>query len=79
MTDAGEESAFVDDGRRGTVADGGIRVDQLERHLAIEPGVPGPIHLAECAAADSLEGAQMSPVRQRAAAIVGCVGGAVWS
>ena len=46
-----------------------IRVDQLERHLAIEPGVPCPVHLAERAAADSLEHAQVSPVRQRAAAI----------
>ena len=72
MTDAGEQSAFVDDGRGGTVADGWIRVDQLERHLAIEPRVPRPVHLAEDAAADSLERAQVSPVRQRAAAIAGC-------
>ena len=64
---------MMDDG--GTVADGWIRVDQLERHLAIEPRVPGPVHLAECAAADSLERAQVSPVRQRAAAIAGAVGG----
>ena len=41
------------------------RVDQLERHLAIEPGVPGAVHLAEGAAADPLERAQVAPVRQR--------------
>ncbi len=71
MTHAGEEPALLDDRRRGTVADGGIRVDQLERHLAIEPGVPRPVDLAEGAAADALERAQMSPVCQRVAASAG--------
>ena len=62
MTHAGEQPAFLDDGRRRTVAGRSIRGQQLERHLPIEPGVPGPIHVAECAAADPLEHAQMSPV-----------------
>ena len=69
MTDAREQPAFLDDGRRRTVAGRSIRGQQLERHLPIEPGVPGPIHLAECAAADPLEHAQMSPVCDLFAAI----------
>ena len=73
MTDAGEQSAFVDDGRRERIAHGGIRIDQLERHLAIEARVPGAVDLAEDATADSLERAQVSPVRQRVAGMAGVV------
>src|SRR5688572_8739824 len=52
MPHAREEPALLDDGGR-VLAFGRGRVDQLECHLAIESGVPRPVHLPECAAADS--------------------------
>src|SRR5207247_3379600 len=62
MTHAGEQAAFLDDGRSRTVAGRLLRGQQLERHLPIEPRIPGPIHFAECAGANPLEHAQVSPV-----------------
>ena len=60
MADAGEEPAFFDDRGRGPLGDVGRQ--QLQRDLAIQPGVPGAIDVAERAAPDAFEHAQVTPV-----------------
>ena len=63
MTHACEQPAFLDDGRGGPIA-ALIWGQQLQRHLSIEPTVPGSIDLTECADADPLQHTQVSPVFQ---------------
>ena len=59
---AGQQAALFDDrGRARPVGDRRGR-QQLQRDLAVEPRVPGAVDLAEGAAADALEHAQVTPV-----------------
>ncbi len=51
MADAREQAAFFDNGG-GQSVPGVVERQQLQRDLAIEPRVPGPIDVAEGAAPD---------------------------
>ena len=59
MPDAGEQPALADDD--AAACRNGGRRQKLERDLAIEPRVPRAIHLAEGAAADPFQDAQVAP------------------
>ena len=61
MANACEQPAFFDDGGLRATLPADTR-QQLQRHLAIQAGIPGAIDLAERALADALEHAQMAPV-----------------
>ena len=61
MSNAREQTAFLD--RPARLIRGLLLglVEQFQRDLAIEAGVPGAIDIAKCAAADALEQGQWSP------------------
>ena len=61
MPHAGEQSAFVDDRGRRAIAGGGTGGQELQRDFAIEPRIPGAVHLSERAPADLLEEPKMTP------------------
>ena len=70
MADAGEETAFLDD---GGVREG-VGGEQLQGDVAVEARVPGSVHLPERATADGLPHLQVAPrLRRRRAGIVGAV------
>ena len=65
VVDTREQAPFFDDGRYVGVTGGRADTEELERHFAIDPRVPGAIDFSERAAADALEHAQVAPSLRR--------------
>jgi hypothetical protein len=72
MVHAGQQTTFLDDLAGARVGQRRVRGQQLQRHLTVEPRIPGAIDLTERAATDRLEQAQMSPACRIVADIVAC-------
>jgi hypothetical protein len=69
VTHSRQQSSFVDDARRiadrcQRIVECFARAQQLERHLALEVGIPGAIDVAERPGSNTLQQLQMTPARR---------------
>ena len=65
-----QQAAFFDDRARARLAGARVRRQELERDVAIEPGVAGAIDLSERAATNRLDQFQVSPSSKLCGALV---------